>query len=152
MQVGEKIRHLMGKQRITFEGLAEKAGVARKTVELAISDPGSRTLDTLSKIAKALDVSLSYLIEPVLPWEGAGAGPRKQVYLSLPEDELEILTARAKDLGVPRSEYIEAILSQAVRMYRVLCDNCDGIFWVEQEKGWECCPYCGKKAEDSIIE
>ena len=158
--IGEKIKKMMEKRGIGFVELAKKANVAKRTVELAISDPGSRTLDVLGKIARALDVSLLYLLEPAPPWEDLYIYSdeeekkrlKKKIYLKLSEPVLDIVTARAKEIGISRSAYIDSVLEQAIRMYRVLCPNCEGVFWVEQERGWQCCPYCGAREEEMIDE
>lgn len=149
--VGKRVRHYMKKRGLTFEALAEKAGVAKKTVELAISDPASRTLETLSKIARALDVSLLSLLEPAPPWKEEETLPRKEkIYVRVSEPVAQVLQARAKELGISISAYVAGILAQATRMYRVQCGECEGIFWVEQERPWKVCPYCGAEEKEML--
>lgn len=149
--IGERLRHYMKKRKLSFEALAEKAGVAKKTVELAISDPGSRSLNTLAKIARALNVSLLSLLEPAPPWEEEETLPRKEkVYVRVSEPVAQILQARAKESGVSISAYVAGILAQATRMHRVQCGECEGIFWVEQERPWKVCPYCGVREKEML--
>jgi len=150
--VGEKIKSIMKKKGYTYQKLAEEAKLAEKTIKLAVSAPASRTLDTLARIAKTLGISLAWLLEPAPPWEEEPQAPKKKIYLRVSEPTLDILTARANDLGISRSAYIDGILAQAARMYRVQCGECEGIFWVEQERGWQCCPYCGAREEEMIDE
>jgi len=158
--IGEKIKFLMKKRGMGFVDLAKKADVAKRTVELAISDPGSRTLDVLEKIARALGVSLLWLLEPAPPWpdlyiyneEEEAKRLKKKIYLKLSEPVLDVITRRANEIGISRSAYVNSILEQAIRLYRVLCPNCEGVFWVEQERGWKCCPYCGAKEDEMFDE
>ncbi|WP_022853062.1 helix-turn-helix domain-containing protein [Thermodesulfatator atlanticus] len=145
--IGAKIKKLMQRRELTYEKLAKQAGIAKRTLELAISDPGGRTLATMEKIARTLGVSLVHLIEPAPLWEEEGTGPRKKVYARIDEKTLEFLKKRAEDCGTILSAYIDEILSQAARMYRVQCGECEGIFWVEREKPFCRCPYCGTVVE-----
>jgi len=158
--IGEKIRFLMKKKGITYEKLAEMTGRARSTIQTAITDPKSRTLEVMEDISRALGVSLLWLLEPAPPWpdlyiyneEEEAKRLKKKIYLKLSEPVLDVITRRANEIGISRSAYVNSILEQAIRLYRVLCPNCEGVFWVEQERGWKCCPYCGAKEEEMIDE
>ena len=151
--IGKKIRTSMEKRGLTFEALAERAGVSKKTVELAIQEPLSRTLETLIKIANALQVSLLYLLEPAPPWEEELTQPRNEkIYARVPESVAQVLQARAKELGISIAAYVAGILAQATRMHRVQCGECEGIFWVEQERPWRVRPYCGAAEEEMLDE
>jgi len=65
------------------------------------------------------------------------------IYMRLPEHLVNVLDQKAEELGISRSSLIRSILEQAVKMERVLCPECDCLFWAEP--GWERCPRCGLK-------
>jgi|GEM_PF-6670437 len=148
--VGERIKELMEEKGITYEELARRSGKSTETIRLAINKPEARTIETLSAIANALGVSILYLLEPYPIVQEGGEGKLVKTYFRAEEKHLKGISRLAEDLGVSKSEVIRTILSQGLRMYRVLCPECDGIFWVEKEKQWKCCPYCGAREDETV--
>jgi transcriptional regulator with XRE-family HTH domain len=63
LEVGQLIRRTRRAKGLTTEELGEKMGVVAATVERYESGRQNLTVNTLDKIAKALDVSLKVLLE-----------------------------------------------------------------------------------------
>ena len=60
-----RIKELREEKRMTQEELSEKSGVSRSIIsKLEQEKPVNMLTDTLSKIANALDVKVSYLFLP----------------------------------------------------------------------------------------
>jgi len=147
--VGERIRKLMEERGITYEELARRSNRSVETIRLAINRPEARTLETMSAIADALGVSVLYLLKPFSIHSEPAARKLVKTYFRIAEEDLKKVAAIADDLGVSKSEVIRLILSQGLRMYRVLCPECDGIFWVEKDREWRC-PYCGAREGETV--
>lgn len=65
MQVGQSIRHLRNQKGLSLRELARRAGVDHSNLGKIERGTGSSpTLDTLEKIAKALNVTLSEMLAP----------------------------------------------------------------------------------------
>jgi transcriptional regulator with XRE-family HTH domain len=63
--VGEKVRETRTRRLLTQEELAEKAGVSPSTVVNIERDNREPHFRTIRKLAKALDVNPTELLEPV---------------------------------------------------------------------------------------
>ena len=73
--------------------------------------------------------------------------------LNLDEETKAGLKDKADSLGIEIPELIRLVLRQGAKLLRVLCPECDGVFWVEDEREWMC-PYCGLKepeVDDFIV-
>jgi len=63
-KIGEKIRKLRQQRKISQDRLSKKADLALNTiVKIETGENPNPTLETLQKIAKALDVSLDQLLK-----------------------------------------------------------------------------------------
>ncbi len=58
----EKLRIERATKRMTVKELAEKSGVSEKTIRWAEGGRGGKTLDTVVKLAKALDVATEDIV------------------------------------------------------------------------------------------
>ena len=65
MTVGEKIRKIRKKKKMTQNALAELTGLAAITIRQYEANKYIPKIENLSKIAHALDTSLSEFLEPV---------------------------------------------------------------------------------------
>lgn len=65
MTMGEKINEVLKERKMSQRDLANKIGVDETTLSRYISDSRQPRLDVLIKIARALDVSVEYLIGTV---------------------------------------------------------------------------------------
>ncbi len=64
LEVGKKIRALRTERKLTQDGLAEKAGIDYKYIQkIEGKKPPAIRIDTIGKIAKALKVSPSELLQ-----------------------------------------------------------------------------------------
>ena len=63
MTIGEKIRELRQEKAMTQKQLGDKCGMADSAIRRYESNRGNPTLDTLKRIAKALDVHVFRLLE-----------------------------------------------------------------------------------------
>lgn len=64
MNLGERIRILRGEAHLSLPALAEKAGISKSVLfQIENADEPNPSLETLQKIAKALDVTLAGLLE-----------------------------------------------------------------------------------------
>jgi len=147
--LAERIRELMKEKGLTYEDLAKRAGIAERTLELALKEPENMSLEFLMKIAWGLGVSIVLLFQPVTGVEierDRKAGNRKRLTLGIEEVVVDALRERAEELGISRNRLIEEILRQAVQMERVRCPECGRAFWVKLD--WEMCPYCGVRRDD----
>ena len=148
--VGERIRKLMEENGMTYEVLSQKSGKSTETIRLAINNPSSRTIETLDAIARALGVSVLYLLEPYPLSNEPAERKLVKTHFRIAEEDLKKVAKIADDLGVSKSEVIRLILNQGLRMYRVLCPECDGIFWVEKTREEWRCPYCGAREGETV--
>jgi len=63
-KIGEKIRRIRQQKKMSQDRLSKKADLALNTiVKIETGESPNPTLDTLQKIAKALDVSLDQLLK-----------------------------------------------------------------------------------------
>lgn len=58
----EKLRVERARKRMTVKELSQKSGVSEKTIRWAETGRGGKTLDTVVKLAKGLDVQTESLI------------------------------------------------------------------------------------------
>ena len=61
-EINKRIREKMGAQKMTITDLANKAGLARSTVSRYVSDSIEPKQNAVGAIAKALNVSVSWLL------------------------------------------------------------------------------------------
>ena len=147
--LAERIRELMKEKGLTYEDLARRAGIAERTLELALKDPVNMSLEFLMKIAWGLGVSIVHLFQPVTGVEierDKKVGKRKRLTLRIEEVVVDALREKTEELGISRNRLIEEILRQVVQMEQVRCPECDRAFWVKSD--WEMCPYCGVRRDD----
>jgi len=147
---GERIRKVMREKGITYEELARRSNKSVETIRLTINRPEARTLETLDEIARALGVSILYLLEPYPLECDKTAGKLVKFYFRIPEGDLKKIQEIADDLQISKSEVVRLILSQGLKMYRVLCPECDGVFWVEKTREEWRCPYCGAREGETV--
>jgi len=69
MDLGEKIQSIRKSKNITQEELADKIGVKRSVISKYENNSVSISIETLSKIAKVLDVSIQSFFESKVPLE-----------------------------------------------------------------------------------
>ena len=69
MDLGEKIQSIRKSKNITQEELADKIGVKRSVISKYENNSVSISIETLSKIAKVLDVSIQSFFESEIPLE-----------------------------------------------------------------------------------
>lgn len=58
----EKLRIERARKRMTVKELSEKSGVSEKTIRWAETGRGGKTLDTVVKLAKGLDIQTESLV------------------------------------------------------------------------------------------
>jgi len=61
----EKLRIERARKRFTVKELSARSGVSEKTIRWAETGRGGKTLDTVVKLAKALDVQTETLISDI---------------------------------------------------------------------------------------
>ena len=149
--VGEKLRRLMDNRGVSIRRLAEMTRLAKRTIELALSDPSSRTLETMQRIAHALEVPLDLLLSPVpIPGGLLQEGPAEEmveVKVKIPKSLVERLKEMAKELKQDPDEWVRMWLSDVGSMHRYLCPSCDRPFAAEANVKY--CPYCGADCDSN---
>ena len=104
MASGQRIRDLMDQKKISARELATIVGVSRSTIHLDIKgDVGEIPAGRLSAIARALDTTISYLLNETAPPESGESGKvASSIIDSLPQEDqaegiryLEYLKSRA---------------------------------------------------------
>ena len=92
--LGRNVRRIRGERHLSLGALAQKSGLAKQTVANLESGNGNPTVDTLLRVARALDVGVNWLVtewgSPVLvqrrtdgKWDHAASGRRRvldQIY------------------------------------------------------------------------
>lgn len=73
MKIGQRIRHLREKARMTQRDLARKADFDFAVVSRIEAGKGNPTLSTLERFASALDVPLAWLFVADLEEDGRAA-------------------------------------------------------------------------------
>lgn len=103
MQIGKKIRDLRLRRGLTVQQLATAAGLSKGFISQVENDRTSPSLTTLGDVAKALDVSVAYLVvdEDPVPYvvrasertrlEVGGNASRVEVLSAAPKRNLELL-------------------------------------------------------------
>lgn len=103
MQIGKKIRDLRLRRGLTVQQLATAAGLSKGFISQVENDRTSPSLTTLSDVAKALVVSVAYLVvdEDPVPYvvrahertrlEVGGNASRVEVLSAAPKRNLELL-------------------------------------------------------------
>jgi len=152
--VGRKLRRLMDDRGISIRKLAKMTGLAKRTIELALSSPEGRTLETMQKIAQALEVPLNLLLspDPIPGWllQGGSKGKEVEVSVRVPKSFVDRLRKTAKELEQEPDEWICTWLSDVISMHRYLCPECNRSFAAETDAKY--CPYCGANFEETIDE
>lgn len=92
--VATRIRILRLEKGWSQEHLAEAAGLSRDAISRIERGDRQPSLDTLQRIANALEVTLSSLVDPAKP-PAAGTGARRTSALLLPEEPLAPWIAQA---------------------------------------------------------
>lgn len=134
MKLADKLKWFRKRHGVSWQEIQERTGLPSQTIALTFKQPERRTLRVLIKVAGALNVTLPTLFEPHPPIWNWNEFTHEEI--------MRMLERKAKEFGITRDELVHAILDQAVNMYRVLCPECDGVFWVEKRRPWSC-PYCG---------
>ncbi len=103
MQVGKKIRDLRLRRGLTVQQLATASGLSKGFISQVENDRTSPSLATLADVAKALDVSVAYLVvdEDPVPYvvraderqsmDSTGNVTRVEVLSAAPKRNLELL-------------------------------------------------------------
>ena len=63
MNIGKKINRLRLKKKLSTKDLAQKAGISAGMLSLLEKGSTQGSVETLRKVAKVLDITLSYLFE-----------------------------------------------------------------------------------------
>ena len=56
---------------------------------------------------------------------------------------------KALDSNISAAEAVHRLVAESLKFHRILCPECDGIFWVEKDRKWRC-PYCGAEQNKTI--
>ena len=67
-----RIKELLKEKNVTQKELAKRMGVSEGTISTFMSGKFSPTLDTLQRIAEALDIDIAELFTPVLRCPNCG--------------------------------------------------------------------------------
>lgn len=124
--MGNRVKEIMQQKGITIQKLAEQSEVSRRTVQNVLNNETSCTVETLRKLAKALDVSVAELL--LTPYEQivrcdyvVQSKPQKRSEIAEAQCDYSVKSKKERSRRAEtKKEDADLLAEAALRCFRVL--------------------------------